>query len=197
MPEMSEVLYYDGALRPRDEVARRVSADVTTFLDDAVRRYGQDAREWRSLFAGVRLSDGRTDACSAAEVCSFELACASLVVTPFSHYRGYLVTIFAAAVAAPWCARASLEAPSTDCFTGRIHVTLGSFDAITRSAVEGAIRMGAEKEREEMRRGVDSLVAMVGSDALPTARAALNAALLEITSAELAKQRRLQGSSER
>jgi hypothetical protein len=197
MPETHDLLalYYDGALRTRDDVARRVSADVTAFLDDAVRRYGQDGLAWQRLFAAMRLSDGEDGVPSVAEVCSFELAGASLVVTPFHHFRSHLKTIFAAAVAAPWCARAALEAPTTECFTGRIHVTLGSLDADTRSAVERAIRRGAEKARDGMRRGVEALVAVVGPDAVPAAKAALDAALLEIAAAELAKQRRLEAST--
>lgn len=190
-------LYYDGALRARDDVARRVSADVTAFLDDAVRRYEQDGLAWQTLFAAVRLPDGDDRGPCVAQVCSFELADASLVVTPLHHFRSHLETIFAVAVAAPWCARAALEAPSTECFTGRIHVTLGPLDGDARSAIEGAIRMGAEKARVEMRRGVEALVAVVGPDAVPAAESALDAALLEIAAAELAKQRRLEASTER
>lgn len=196
----SKHIFYDGALRPLEDAVRLVSADIGTFLRNRVHDHERSGRAWRVLLAHHRLEEPRSDAparCS-ADVCSFELAPETLVITPMHHFRHHLDAIHRTLSEAPWCDHATLEAPADPWSSGRICIPFRSLRVPEEEARQIAenIRAEADGMRQEIRRGVDALCSVVLPE-VPAGAAERDPALLAVDAAERGKLRLLELSSRR
>jgi len=191
-------IFYDGAFRPIEEALCRVSTDVVTFLDDAVQRYERSGRAWSVLLADHRLPQSLSGEAGAraANVCFFEVALETLVITPLHHFRSHLDMIHRFVANAPWCCSVKCDAPSEACFTGRICI---SFDSLRLERhnfeqIAVAIKEEAEAVRRQLRRGIDAFCAIVRPETLMAA-VRLDSALRAVDDTELAKQHLLELSN--